>query len=78
MHFGFIKDTENGDYLARVGNGKITSMSGEPLYSLVGDMIVAEDGTELGYLSPYIGITKGTGDLANQLFRKKLRSRRES
>ena len=67
MHYGFIKNS-TGDYIARVKDGKITSMSGDHLYSLVGDKIVADDGSELGYLSPFVGLTQGTDDLANQLF----------
>jgi hypothetical protein len=67
MHYGYIYHPETGACLASVKDGKITAPGGVT-YSLVDDMIVAADGTELGYLSPFIGITKGTGDLCNQLF----------
>jgi acetyl-CoA carboxylase beta subunit len=66
-HYGFIRHPETGEYLARVKDGTITARGGIS-YSLVGDLIVAEDGTELGYLGPFIGLTKGTGDLCNRLF----------
>jgi enoyl-CoA hydratase/carnithine racemase len=71
-YYGFIRHPETGEYIARVQDGKITAPGGIS-YSLVGDMIVASDGTELGYLGPFIGLTKGTGDLANQLFPRRLR-----
>jgi hypothetical protein len=58
---------ETGAWLASVKDGKITAPGGVS-YSLVGDMIVTEDGTEIGYLGPFIGLTKGTGDLCTRLF----------
>jgi hypothetical protein len=70
MHYGHIYHPQTGKWLASVKDGKITAPGGIT-YSLIGDMIVADDGTELGYLSPFIGITKGTGDLANQLFKNR-------
>lgn len=66
-HYGFIRHPETGEYLARVEDGKITAPGGVS-YSVVDDMIVAADGTELGYLAPFNGLTRETGDLANQLF----------
>jgi hypothetical protein len=69
MHFGFILQPETGEYLARVKDGKILTMDERKvLYRIVDDMIVANDGTELGYLSSFTGLTSGTGDLANHLF----------
>jgi len=70
MYYGHIRHPETGECLATVKDGKITAPNGVS-YSLVGDMIVAPDGTELGYLSPFVGLTQGTGDLANQLFRRR-------
>jgi hypothetical protein len=67
MHYGHIYHPETGAWLASVKDGKITAPGGVS-YSLVDDMIVAADGTELGYLSPFIGLAKGTGDLSNRLF----------
>jgi len=69
MHYGHIYHPETGAWLASVKDGKITAPGGVS-YTLVGDMIVAEDGTELGYLSPFVGLTKGTADLSNRLFRQ--------
>jgi hypothetical protein len=68
--YGHIYHPETGKWLASVKDGKITAPGGIT-YSLIDDKIVAEDGTELGYLSPFIGITMGTGDLANQLFKSR-------
>jgi hypothetical protein len=65
--YGHIYHPETGKWLASVKDGKITA-PGDITYSLVGNMIVAEDGTELGCLSSFVGLTTGTGDLANQLF----------
>jgi hypothetical protein len=65
--YGHIYHPETGKCLAYVKDGKITGEGGVS-YSLVGDMIVAADGTELGYLSPLNDLTKGNSDLSNQLF----------
>jgi hypothetical protein len=65
--YGHIWHPETGKWLASVKDGIITAPGGVS-YSLIGDMIVAADGTELGYLGPFMGLTKGTGDLSNQLF----------
>jgi hypothetical protein len=66
-HYGFIRNQETGECVARVENGKVTTADGIS-YSLVGDMIVAEDGTKLGYLGTFVGLTKGPDNLANRLF----------
>jgi hypothetical protein len=67
---GHIYHPETGKWLASVKDGKITAPGGLT-YSLIGDIIVGGDGTELGYLGPFIGLTTGTGDLADQLFKSR-------
>jgi hypothetical protein len=67
MHYGHIYHPKTGAWLASVKDGKITAR-GDVSYSLVGDMIVAADGTKLGYLALRDGLTKGNSDLANRLF----------
>jgi hypothetical protein len=68
--YGNIYHPETGKWLASVRDGKITAPGGLA-YSLVDDKIVAPDGTEVGYLGPFVGLTKGTGHLADQLFRSR-------
>jgi hypothetical protein len=68
--YGHIYHPETGKWLASVKDGKITAPGGIT-YSLIGDKIIAEDGSELGYLSPFIGPTKGTANLADQLFQRR-------
>jgi hypothetical protein len=68
--YGHIYHPETGKWLASVKDGKITALGGIT-YSLFGDKIVADDGSELGYLGAYIGPTKGTGHLADQLFKER-------
>ena len=70
MAYGNIYHPETGKWLASVKDGKITAPGGIT-YSLIGDKIVADDGTELGYLGLYTSPTKGIGHLANQLFKSR-------
>jgi hypothetical protein len=64
--YGQVLHPETGKQLAWVEDGKMTTRDGET-YDLIGDMIVDANGTELGYLSPFIGLSKGSSDLANKL-----------
>ncbi len=68
--YGNIYHPETGKWLASVENGKITAPHGLT-YSLVDNKIVAADGAIVGYLARYNGPTKGTGRLADQLFRQR-------
>jgi hypothetical protein len=68
--YGHIYHPETGKWLASVKDDKITAPGGI-IYSLVGDAIIAENGEELGYLSPLVGPTKGTGHLADRLFKSR-------
>jgi hypothetical protein len=65
--YGNIYHPETGKWLASVENGKIRALGGI-VYSLVEDRIVAADGTVLGYIGHFNAPTKGTGQLADQLF----------
>jgi len=68
--YGHIYHPETGKWLASVKDGKITAARGIS-YSLIGDKIVKDDGTELGYLGPFVGLAKGTGDLAHRMFKSR-------
>ncbi|HEV3115173.1 MAG TPA: hypothetical protein VGY99_32220 [Candidatus Binataceae bacterium] len=68
--FGHIYHPETGEYLASVKDGKITGVDGSA-YTVEGDEIKDAAGTVVGYLSQFHGPTKGNGDLANRLFRRR-------
>ena len=70
MPHGNIYHPETGEWLASVKDGKITGRDGIT-YSLVEDKIVDADGTVVGYLGQFKNPTKGTGALADKLFRSR-------
>jgi hypothetical protein len=64
--YGYIYHPETDDWIGLVKDGKVAAPGGVS-YSLIDNVILAPDGTELGYLAPFRGLTKGTGELANLL-----------
>lgn len=70
MAYGDIYHPETGAWLASVKDGKITGADGIT-YSLVDDKIINADGAVVGYLAQFTSPTKGTGALADKLFRSR-------
>jgi hypothetical protein len=66
--YGHVWHPTTGQHMGWVKNGKMNMANGKS-YKLVGDMIVDDDGAELGYLSTFVGLSDGSGDIANQLLR---------
>jgi len=60
MHYGNIYHPETGEWLASVTEGKIIAPEGFT-YLPVDEKIFAADGTDLGYLSLFIGPTLAMG-----------------
>jgi hypothetical protein len=68
--YGQVLHPETGEQIAWVDlEGKMTMLNGKT-YGLINDMIVDADGSELGCLSLFVGLSEGSGDLANQLLRR--------
>lgn len=67
--FGNVLHPETGQSIGWAENGKLRMNTGVE-YKLDGDKILAEDGTEIGYLSTMLTKAAGSGDLANQLLRR--------
>jgi hypothetical protein len=68
--YGYVWHPRTGQQIAWVKDGKMNMANGKS-YTLVGDMIVDEDGAELGHLSTFVGLSEGSGDLANHLIQRR-------
>jgi hypothetical protein len=75
QHYGHLRHPETGEVIATIEDGKITENNGE-IYRLNDDAIVSEKGEILGYVSAFVGVASGSGDLANQLFSAKAKQDR--
>lgn len=67
--YGHIYHAETGENLATVKDGKI--IGDGFTYTVEGDEIKDASGAVVGYLSQFLGPTKGSSDLANKLFRRR-------
>jgi hypothetical protein len=67
--YGHVWHPTTGKYMARVKDGRMTMFDGK-IYKLIGDMIIDDDGAELGYLSTFVVLSEGSSDVANRLIRR--------